>query len=207
MALSVKCEWNTTKITFCKKAGAGAYRPTLEENTVAVWIRSYKIIALADHARLVRIQRRKATCARCLKRWSSRFRCTAWKNRILRKFVKNVLFVVCDVTIFYQSISCAHKKRIWLWALISTKDTNRVSTYKTRLPLHFQKIILFSLHNVRRELSCRSRYSFMDMFSKETRIAASINEASSMPYGMKWSVVWVFKVFLTIYPRPAARSM
>ncbi len=30
------------------------------------------------------------------------------KNLILRKFVKNALFVVCDVTIFYQSISCAH---------------------------------------------------------------------------------------------------
>ncbi len=53
----------------------------------------------------------------------------------------------------------------------------------------FQKIILFSLYNVRRELSYRSRYSFMDMFSKETRIAASMNEASSMPNGMKWSVV------------------
>ncbi len=29
------------------------------------------------------------------------------KNRILGKFVKNALFVVCDVAIFYQSISCA----------------------------------------------------------------------------------------------------
>ncbi len=29
------------------------------------------------------------------------------KNRILGKFVKNALFVVCDVTVFYQSISCA----------------------------------------------------------------------------------------------------
>ncbi len=29
------------------------------------------------------------------------------KNQILGKFVKNALFVVCDVTIFYQSISCA----------------------------------------------------------------------------------------------------
>ncbi len=29
------------------------------------------------------------------------------KNRILEKFVKNALFVVCDVAIFYQSISCA----------------------------------------------------------------------------------------------------
>ncbi len=29
------------------------------------------------------------------------------KNRILGKFVKNALFVVCDVTIVYQSISCA----------------------------------------------------------------------------------------------------
>ncbi len=74
-------------------------------------------------------------------------------------------------------------------------------------PHIFQKIILFSLHNVSRELSCRSRYSFMDMFSKETRIAASMNEASNMPNGMKWSVVWVFKVFLTIHPRPAVRSM
>ncbi len=44
------------------------------------------------------------------------------------------------------------------------------------------------------------------MFSKETRIAASMNEASSMPKGMKWSVVCVFKVFLTIYPRPTVRS-
>ncbi len=52
-------------------------------------------------------------------------------------------------------------------------------------PYIFRKIILFSFHNVRRELSCRSRYSFMDMFSKETRIAASMNEASSMPKGMK----------------------
>ncbi len=56
-------------------------------------------------------------------------------------------------------------------------------------PYIFQKIILFSPHNVRRELSCRSRYSFMDMFSKETRIAASMNEASGMPNGMKLSVV------------------
>ncbi len=74
-------------------------------------------------------------------------------------------------------------------------------------PYIFQKIILFSLHNVRRELSCRSRYSFMDMFSKETRIAASMNEANSMPKDMKWSVVCVFKVFLMIFPRPAVRSM
>ncbi len=29
------------------------------------------------------------------------------KNRILGKLVKNALFVVCDVTIFYQSISWA----------------------------------------------------------------------------------------------------
>ncbi len=56
-------------------------------------------------------------------------------------------------------------------------------------PYIFQKIIIFSLHNVRRELSCRSSYTFMDMFSKETRIAARMNEASSMPNGMKWSVV------------------
>ncbi len=57
------------------------------------------------------------------------------------------------------------------------------------------------------ELSCLSRYPFVDIFSKETRIAASMNEASSMPKGMKWSVVCVFKVFLTLYPRPAVRSM
>ncbi len=30
-----------------------------------------------------------------------------WKNRILGKFVKNALFVVYDVTIFYWAISCA----------------------------------------------------------------------------------------------------
>ncbi len=77
---------------------------------------------------------------------------------------------------------------------------------KHDFPYIFQKIILFSLHNVRRELSCRSRYSFMDMFSKETRIAAGMNKASSMPKGMKWSVVCVFKIFLTIYPRSAVRS-
>ncbi len=59
-------------------------------------------------------------------------------------------------------------------------------------PYIFQKLFLFSPHNVSRELSCRSWYSFMDMFSKETRIAASMNEASSMPKGMKWSVVCVF---------------
>ncbi len=52
-------------------------------------------------------------------------------------------------------------------------------------PYIFQKIILFSLRNVRKGLSCRSRYSFMDMFSKETRVAASMNEASSIPKGMK----------------------
>ncbi len=74
-------------------------------------------------------------------------------------------------------------------------------------PYIFQKIILFSLHNVRKELPCRSRYSFMDIFSKEMRIAASMNEASSMPKGMKWSVVCVFKVVLTIYPRPVVQSM
>ncbi len=68
---------------------------------------------------------------------------------------------------------------------------------KHDFPYIFQNIILFSLHNVKRELSCRSRYSFMDMFSKETRIAASMNKASSMPKGMKCSVVCVFKVFLT----------
>ncbi len=55
-------------------------------------------------------------------------------------------------------------------------------------------------------MSSRSRYSFMNMFSKETRKAASMNEASSMPKSMKWSVVCVFKVFLTIYPRPSVRS-
>ncbi len=74
-------------------------------------------------------------------------------------------------------------------------------------PYIFQNIILFSLHNVRRELSCRSRHSFMDMFSKETWIKASMNEASSMPKGMTWSVVCVFKAFLTIYPCPVVRSM
>ncbi len=42
------------------------------------------------------------------KRWSSRFRDTAWKNRILETFVKkNALFVVYGVTIFYRAISCA----------------------------------------------------------------------------------------------------
>ncbi len=70
-------------------------------------------------------------------------------------------------------------------------------------PYIFQKIIPFSLQNVRKELSCRSRYSFMDIFSKEMWIAASMNEESSMPKGMKWSVVCVFKVFLMMYPRPA----
>ncbi len=54
-------------------------------------------------------------------------------------------------------------------------------------PYIFLKLILFSLHNVSRELSCRSRYSFMDMFANETRIAACMNEANSMPKGMKWS--------------------
>ncbi len=29
------------------------------------------------------------------------------KSRVLGKFVGNAVFVVCDVTIFYQSISCA----------------------------------------------------------------------------------------------------
>ncbi len=29
------------------------------------------------------------------------------KNRILGKFVKNALLVVCEVAIFYQAISCA----------------------------------------------------------------------------------------------------
>ncbi len=52
-------------------------------------------------------------------------------------------------------------------------------------PYIFLKLILFSLHTVSRELSCRSRYSFMDMFSKETRITASMNEASSTPKGMQ----------------------
>ncbi len=100
-----------------------------------------------------------------------------------------------------------HNKRIWLWALISTKETTHVFTHKTRLPLHFPKNnSFFLLHYVGRELSCLSRYSFVDIFSKETRIAASMNEASSMPKGMKWSVVCVFKVFLTLYPRPAVRS-
>ncbi len=41
-----------------------------------------------------------STCYVIRKRWSTRFRCTAWKNRILGKFVKNALFIVCDVTIF-----------------------------------------------------------------------------------------------------------
>ncbi len=109
--------------------------------------------------------------------------------------------IVSEIYIGYPS------KRIWELALISTKETTHVFTQKHDNPYIFQKIILFSLHNVRRELSCRSRYSFMDMFSKETRIAASMNEASSMPKGMKWSVACVFKVFLTMYPRPAVRSM
>ncbi len=78
-----------------------------------------------------------------------------------------------------------HKKRIWLRALISTKKQPTFLHIKHNYPYIFQKLILFSLHNVSRELSCRSRYSFIDMFSKETRIAASMNEASSMPKGMK----------------------
>ncbi len=99
------------------------------------------------------------------------------------------------------------KKRTWLWALISPKETTHVLHIKHDYPYIFQKINLFSLPNVRRELSCRSRYSFMDMFSKETQIAASMNEESSMPKGMKWSVACVVKFVLTIYPRPAVRSM
>ncbi len=100
------------------------------------------------------------------KRWS-RFRCTVWKNRILGKFVKNALSVVCDVTIRFHvprqiyfpqqilfmvnddlswritkdNVRNIHwmfiKKRIWLWTLISTKETAHVFTHKTRFPLHF----------------------------------------------------------------------
>ncbi len=39
------------------------------------------------------------------------------KNRILGKFVKNGLFLVFDVTTFYQSISCA------LTDIFPTKNT------------------------------------------------------------------------------------
>ncbi len=102
---------------------------------------------------LVLIECKKYVLYVIRKRWSSRFRCTAWKNRILGKFVKNAFFVVCDVTIFYQSISCpqtdifpttntfygkwwsklTNKERYcqkctlgthWLWALISSKEKN-----------------------------------------------------------------------------------
>ncbi len=33
-----------------------------------------------------------------------------------------------------------------------------------------------------------------------------MNEASSTPKAMKWRALCVFKVFLTIYPRPAVRG-
>ncbi len=99
------------------------------------------------------------------------------------------------------------KKRSWLWARISSKETTHIFRHKPQQSLHFPKNNSFSLEHVSRELSCRSRYSFMDMFAKETRIAASLEEASSMPKSMKWSVVCVFKVFFDVYPRPPVRSM
>ncbi len=110
------------------------------------------------------------------------------KKSTLGKILENALFLVCNVNIFINRFHVPRQlyfpKQIFLYELI-----------------------FLSLHNVSRELSCRSRHSLTGMFSKETRIAASTNEASSIPKGMKWSVVCVFKVFLTIYRRRVARSM
>ncbi len=78
------------------------------------------------------------------------------------------------------------------------RNNPRFYTLNTITFTFSKKIILFSLHNMSRELSCRPGCPFMEMFSKETRIAASMNEAGSMPKGMKWSVVCVFDAALTI---------
>ncbi len=174
------------------------------------------------------------------KRWSSRFRCTVWRNRILEFREKRVICSLwrhhfLSINFMRLDRYISHNKYFFMvnddlsWR---TKEDNAGNIHwvpikkgpgcgpssaqkkqptflqiKHDYPYIFQKIVLFSLHHVNRELSCRSRYSFMDMFSKETRIAASMNEAGSMPKGMKWSVVCVFKVFLTIYLRQAVRRM
>ncbi len=50
----------------------------------------------------------------------------------------------------------------------------------------FPKVIMFSHHNLSRQLSRRSGYYFIDIFAKETRMGVSMNEASSTPKAMKW---------------------
>ncbi len=56
-----------------------------------------------------------------------------------------------------------------------------------------------------RILSHRCGYYFIDIFSNEMWMAVSINEASSTAKRMKFWVLCVFKVLLTIYPWPDVR--
>ncbi len=86
------------------------------------------------------------------------------------------------------------KKGSGCWPSSAQKKQPTFLHIKHDFPYISQQIIIFLLRNVRRELFCRSRYSFMGMFSNETWIAASMNEVSSMPTDMKWWVVCVFKV-------------
>ncbi len=85
------------------------------------------------------------------------------------------------------------------------RNNPRFSIKKHDLPYIFPKLILFSHHNLSRQHSRRSGYYFIDIFTKETWMGVSMNEASSTPKAMKWRALCVFKVFLTIYPRPAVR--
>ncbi len=59
-------------------------------------------------------------------------------------------------------------------------------TRKHDLPYIFPKLILFSNHNLSRLLSRRSGHYFIDIFTKETRMGVSMNEANRTPKIMKW---------------------
>ncbi len=63
------------------------------------------------------------------------------------------------------------------------KKKNHVLKDKTRLTPNFK--VLFSHHDVRKILSRRSGDYFIDIFSKDTSLAASMNEANSKLKGTK----------------------
>ncbi len=78
---------------------------------------------------------------------------------------------------------------------------------KTRFTLHVPQINAFF------EPKCEQNtvpqiwiLFFWHFLKRKTWMVVSMNETSSAPKGMKCWVVCVFKVFLTIYPRPAVRS-
>ncbi len=71
------------------------------------------------------------------------------------------------------------EKRICFWGLNTTKETTQVF-FKIRHDLHkiFSKLMLYTHRNVSRILQPRSGDYFIDIFSKGTCLAVSMNEPS-----------------------------